>query len=210
MSAPTRADAPTTPVIGIHGSADIALRVLRAAGWAASAVRLRPYDVRDPFRGLRAGEQHLMIVKYAVREPDLAISRPLTEDARAVLVGAHHPLAERTSVTLEDVAGHPAFRCPANFPADVWDQVVPPRTPAGRAIHRTHPMTTLDRMVEVLTTTRAVHVSFASLETVVPEGIRVIPVRDLPPAPVALCWLRAAPLPAAAARLVADAEAGAR
>ncbi|MEU0797950.1 LysR substrate-binding domain-containing protein [Amycolatopsis sp. NPDC005961] len=200
----------TKPVVGIHGSPGVALRVLRAAGWDEDDVHLSPYDVRDPFRALRAGEQHVMIVKYEVREPDLAVSRPLVEDARAVLVGRHHALAARTSVTLDDVAGYPAFRCPEHFPPDVWDRVVPPRTPAGRVIDRVHPMTTVDDMVRILAATDAVHVSFASLASVVPQGIAVIPVRDLPPAPVALCWLRTTPLPAAVARLVADAEAGPR
>lgn len=198
------------PVVGVHGSPGVAVRVLRAAGWAEDDVRLSPYDVRDPFRGLRTGEQHVMIVKYDVREPDLAVSRPLVEDARAVLVGRHHALATRASVSLDDVAGYPAFRCPENFPPDVWDRVVPPRTPAGHVIDRVHPMTTVDDMVRILGATDAVHVSFASLRADVPHGIAVVPVHDLPPAPVALCWLRTAPLPAAAARLVADAEAGSR
>jgi DNA-binding transcriptional LysR family regulator len=210
MSVITPADQDTKPVVGIHGSADVARRVLRLAGWAEDAVRFAEYDVMDPFVGLRAGEQHVMVVKYAVREPDLVVSLPLIEDARAVLVGAHHPLAQRESVTLEDVAGYPAFQCPENFPADVWNQVVPPQTRAGRPIHRVHPMTTLARMTEILTTTQAVHVSFASLDAVLPEQVKVIPVRDLLPAPVALCWLRTTRLPAAAAKLVADAEAGLR
>jgi DNA-binding transcriptional LysR family regulator len=210
LSVTTRADQDTKPVVGIHGSAGIARRILRLAGWAEDAVCFSEYDVMDPFRLLRAKEQHVMVVKYAVREPDLVVSLPLIEDARAVLVGAHHPLARRESVTLDDVAGYPAFRRPENFPADVWDRVVPPCSPAGRPLRRVHQMTTLGRMTEILTTTQAVHVSFASLDTVLPEQIKIIPMSDLPPAPVALCWLRTPPLPAAAARLVADAEAGLR
>lgn len=195
--------------LGIHGSPGLARRIVAQAGLRDEDVRWVPYDVSAPFRELSAGEADVMVVKYEVREPGLAVSRPVLHDGRAAIVGAHHPLARRASVSLDELADYDGFRCPGSFPSYVWDRVVPPHTPSGRPIRRIHPMTTVDEMAAVLARTDAVHISFQSLDALVPPGIAVVPVHDMPPAPVALCWLRNAGLPPHAARFVAAAEAGA-
>src|ERR1700738_161976 len=129
MPAPSRTAAPAPPIrFGIHGSPVLAIGILRDARHDEGQVRWCGYDVADPFRGLRAGETDVMIVKYAVHEADLAVSRPVAHDPRAVLLGVHHPLAGRSSVSLDDLADYDAFECPGEFPADVWDQIVPPHT----------------------------------------------------------------------------------
>ncbi|WP_329396869.1 LysR substrate-binding domain-containing protein [Streptomyces melanogenes] len=202
--------APGTPPVrlGIHGSPDLATAIVRAAGRAESGVELIGYDVADPFRGLRAKELDVMIVKYGLREPDLAVSAPVALDPRAVIVGAHHPLATHTSVSVEELAAYEGFRCPGSFPEYVWDEVVPPRTPKGRRIRRAYDMGTVKGLMGTLSGTDAVHLTFQSLEAIAPERMKVIPISDLPPAPVALAWLRN-PEPAAhIARFVADAENG--
>lgn len=125
--------------LGIHGSPDLAAAIIRAAGRDESEVELVGYDVADPFHGLRAKELDVMIVKYGLREPDLAVSRPVALDPRAVIVGAHHPLATHTSVSVEEVAAYEGFRCPGSFPEYVWDDVVPPapRRAAGSGARTT-------------------------------------------------------------------------
>ncbi|MET9496314.1 LysR family transcriptional regulator substrate-binding protein [Streptomyces sp. NPDC006552] len=188
---PTAPPDPTRPVrLGIHGSPHLATGIITAAGLRPDAFAFVPYDVTEPFVPLRDGTVDAMIVKYDIEEPDIAFSRPVAHDARAVIVGAHHPLATRETVSVEEVARYDAFARPGDFPAHVWDRVVPPRTPAGARIRRVHRMTTLEAMNAILATTDAVHLSFLSLRDVVPPGIRVVPVHDLPPAPVALAWLR--------------------
>ncbi|HEX9339241.1 MAG TPA: LysR family transcriptional regulator substrate-binding protein, partial [Pseudonocardiaceae bacterium] len=188
---------PDQPAIrfGIHGSPDLATRILADAGRSVDEVRWFTYDVADPFRELRAGDVDVMIVKFTVREPDLAVSRPISHDERAVVVGASHPLAGRESVSVEDLADYPAFDCPGRFPAYVWDEMVPPRTPAGRRIHRAHRMGAFSDLVDQLATTRAVHLTVLSLRDIAPSRVRVIPIHDLPAAPVALAWLAKPGLP---------------
>lgn len=194
--------------LGIHGSPDLAIAIIRAAGRDASEVELVGYEVGDPFRGLRAGELDVMIVKYGLEEPDLAVSRPVALDPRAVIVGAHHPLATHTSVSVEELAAYEGFRCPGAFPEYVWDEVVPPRTPKGRRIRRAYEMGTVKGLMGTLSGTDAVHLTFQSLEAIAPARMKVIPIVDLPPAPVSLAWLRD-PAPAAhTARFIADAENG--
>jgi DNA-binding transcriptional LysR family regulator len=198
---------PTT--LGVHGSTHVAARVITAAGHDPDDFAFEEYDLSDPFRVLRDGRVDVMLVKYSPREPDIAISRPLLFDGRAALVGAHHPLAAHDSVSVEDVAGYDAFDRPGSFPPDVWDAVVPPRTPSGAPINRVHPMTTIEGMIAVLSTTRSVHLSFQSLDVVLPPLVKVVPVHDLPAAPVRLAWLRDAALPRRAAAFIADAESSA-
>ncbi|MFD4376435.1 LysR family transcriptional regulator substrate-binding protein [Streptomyces sp. NPDC058486] len=195
--------------IGIHGSPHLAARIVTAAGLPPEAVQFVPYDVTEPFRPLRDRAADLMIVKYDPREPDIEVGAPVALDGRAVVVGAHHPLAGRPSVSVEEVAPYEGFRCPGDFPPLVWDQVVPERTPGGRTIRRVHPMTTLAAMAELLRTSTAMHLSFRSLAAILPPDIAVVPVDDLEPSPVALAWLRDAEQPPHVSRFVAAAERGA-
>lgn len=196
--------------IGVHGSPRLAERIVEATGRGRDAVEFLPYDVVEPFRPLRDGTVHMMIVKYELREPDIICSAPVAFDDRAVIVSADHPLAGRDRVSVEELAGFDAFQCPGGFPSYVWDKVVPPETPGGKQIRRVHPMTTVEAMTAILAKTNAVHVSFGSLAEIAPPHIRVVPVHDIPPAPVSFAWLRGATLPRNAATFITDAEGSPR
>ena len=174
---------------GYHGSTEVPSAIVRAAGLRDDEVELSEYAVADPFRPLRAGELDLMIVKFTVHEPDLACSGVLATDARGAILGAHHPLADRASVSVEELADYDAFQCPGTMPGYVWDEVVPPRTPKGKPIRRRHPITTTGGMLELVRTTDAVHISLLSLADIAPPSVRVVPIDDLPPAPVAVAWV---------------------
>jgi DNA-binding transcriptional LysR family regulator len=175
--------------LGYHGSVAMAWEIVHAAGRNADDVSLSEYELTDPFRALRAGLLDLMIIKYRQWQPDLAYSSVLTDDPRAAVLGARHPLAGRDSVSIEELSEFDSFRCPGDFPADVWDQVVPPRTPAGRSIRRRHDLTDAASMMDVITRTDAVHISLLSLADIAPPTVAVVPIRDLAPAPVGLAWL---------------------
>ncbi|MFE1774778.1 LysR substrate-binding domain-containing protein [Streptomyces sp. NPDC059008] len=205
------ADHPVRPVrLGVHGSPRTAAELVAAAGRDRRDVEFVPYDVADPFGPLRAGEMDVLLVKYALREPDLAFGEPLLFDDRALLLGAHHPLATRATVSVEEVADYDAFSCPGDFPPYVWDQVVPPRTPGGRPVRRVHPMTTVEGMVDLLARSTAVHPSFRSLEDILPPHIRAVPLHDLPPAPVSLAWRNDAQLPIHVRQFITDVERSTR
>ncbi len=201
----------TAPIrLGIHGSPRLPESVLTRVGRGPGETQFVPYDVRDPFGPLRAGQVDLMIVKYTLLEDDIAFSEPVAFDTRAVITGPGHPLAARESVSVEEVAEYDGFECPGDFPSYVWDKVVPPVTPGGRTIRRVHPMTTLEAMADILADGRSVHLSFLSLAPALPPGAAAVPVHDLPPAPVSFAWLSGKPPAPAVARLVLDAERSAR
>jgi DNA-binding transcriptional LysR family regulator len=171
---------------GYHGAASMAAGIVARAGMAPGTVMLREYAVNDPFRLLRAGGLDVMIGKFAVREDDLSCSATLTVDPRAVVVSTDHPLAGRASVTVAEVAAYDGFRCPGTMPGYVWDQVVPP------PIRRRYDLASTAELMTTVRSGRAVHLTVASLAEVAPPGIRLVPVVDLPPAPVFLTWVTAA------------------
>jgi DNA-binding transcriptional LysR family regulator len=188
---------------GYHGSRDLAERLVRAAGGDRDFV-LSEYDVSDPFRALRAGELDVMITKFAPSESDLAYSAVLDTDARAAILGADHPLADRSSVSIEELADYDGFQCPGTFPPQVWNEVVPPVTPGGRPINRRYSLASTAALMEHVVRHQAMHVSLLSLADVAPPAVRVVPIHDLPPAPVALAWV---PARSYVRSFVADAEA---
>ncbi|MEU5950689.1 LysR substrate-binding domain-containing protein [Streptomyces sp. NPDC047525] len=194
--------------LGHTGSADIVTRILRLARRDASTVRITEYDITDPFWLLRAGELDVMVAKFGVREPDLVSSRVLTQDARAAVVGAHHPLARCSSVSVEDVADFPVLDRPDLFPAEIWDEVVPRHTPSGLPLRRAYRLTGVPELMRLLTASTAVHLSVLSVADVAPPTVRVLPVHDLPPASVTLVWRRG-DVPAQVLEFVVAAEAGA-
>ncbi|MFI6689986.1 substrate-binding domain-containing protein [Streptomyces sp. NPDC050485] len=203
---------PRTPAgtirVGYHGSTEVTSHIVAMAGHDTTTL-LRQYDIADPFRELRAGEFDLIVVKFGLDEPDLVTSKPLAHDARAVVMSASHPLAHRESVSIEELADHDAFDRPGEMPAYVWDEVVPAHTPSGRPIHRRHRVTTVPDMMRLVAGGDAVHISLISLADIAPPGIRVVPIHDLPAAPVSLAWLHTAEQPPAVRDFISTAEAAA-
>jgi DNA-binding transcriptional LysR family regulator len=176
--------------LGYHGSLRAAHAIVLAAAHDLERFSFIEYDVTDPFRALRGGELDLMIVKFGCTEPDLAYSATVATDHRVAVLGAHHPLAGRDSVSVEELADFDGFRCPGAFPPSVWDEVTPPRTPSGRPIRRRHELAGAGAMIKTVQQTDAMHISLRSFADVAPPAVRVIPVHDLPAAPVRLAWLR--------------------
>ncbi|MFD7665026.1 LysR substrate-binding domain-containing protein [Streptomyces sp. NPDC059788] len=195
---------------GYHGSTAVAASIIRAAGRDITDVDLIQYDVADPFAELRAGRLDVMIGKFDVREPDLLRSTVLASEPRVAAVSTAHPLARRGTVSVEEIADYETFDRPGTLPEYIWDQVVPPVTPAGRGLRRVHPFRSPRQLMALVAEGRAVHMSVGSIGDVTPPGVTVIPVHDLAPAPVCLIWRAGGRLPDHVGRFVADAQAGAQ
>lgn len=193
---------------GFHGSPGAARALARTGTTGDERIEFSEYALTDPFRALRAGDLDVMVVKFEVHEDDLSLSTVLTTDRRVAIVGAHHPLATRDSVSVEDLADYDGFERPGTFPSYVWDQVVPPHTPAGREIRRRHRLVDAETMMRTVAVTDAFHLSLASLAEVALPAVRVVTVHDLPAAPVRLAWVRDRVSPRVRA-FVARAEAAA-
>jgi DNA-binding transcriptional LysR family regulator len=175
---------------GYHGSAEMPREIAAAAGRGEQDYELFEYDVSQPFRELRSGDLDVMIVKFTPETPDLVCSAPVAGDVRAAVISANHPLAGQESVSIEDFADCSGFRCPGTMPMEVWDEVVPRTTPSGRPIHREFELTSTADLMELVASSAAIHITVLSLAEVAPPSVRVVPIHDLPPAPVSLARLR--------------------
>jgi DNA-binding transcriptional LysR family regulator len=87
----------------------------------------------DPFGPLRQNDVDLMATWIPLEQPDLVVGPILTRQPRVLAVARDHPLAERDSVDVEELADHrvPRFE---GWPKELHEAVVPSRTPAGRPI----------------------------------------------------------------------------
>src|ERR1019366_8474637 len=90
---------------------------------------------RDQFEWLRRDEIDLLAMRLPVSDPEVVIGPVLSREERVLAVATDHPLAERSSVSVEDLADYTTTDIPG-FSREVMDAYSPPRTPSGRPIRR--------------------------------------------------------------------------
>ena len=89
----------------------------------------------DPLEALRSAAVQLLAIRLPLDAADLAIGPVLAREDRVLAVAHTHPLADRPTVTLEDVADYPVTDC-FGVPPTIMHAFVPTSTPSGRPIRR--------------------------------------------------------------------------
>jgi DNA-binding transcriptional LysR family regulator len=159
-----------------HPDADVAFT---STGWGRSYL-----DV------LRAGEVDMLAIRLPLSEPDITIGPVLSHEERALVVARHDPLAERESVSLEELADRHASCTPA-FPHETMDALVPPVTPDGRTLRRVANHDVEETLMRVALGEQ-VHLTVRSfLEYHAHPRLKSIPIADMPASETALAWLSA-------------------
>ena len=148
-------------------------------------------EIFNPYRALRANEVDVMITWLAIDEADLIAGPVLDLFPRAVAVAARHPLARKSSVSIEDIAHYAVFSTAPPFPSALMDAFNPPVTPSGKPIQRTHPVRTVGESLQAVASGRIVHITVGGLPLFRRPDIVLIPVHDMPPMPLGLVWRRA-------------------
>jgi DNA-binding transcriptional LysR family regulator len=149
----------------------------------------------DPFRPLRENDVELMASWIPLKQPDLVVGPILTSQRRVIAVARDHPLAERDSVELEELADYPVARF-EGWPKELNEAVVPFRTPSGRPIpgsrFREGGRAVLDSSVRVA---RGEFV-FATVASALPYmaefDLAFVPMKGMPQLRSALVWRRPA------------------
>jgi DNA-binding transcriptional LysR family regulator len=158
------------------------------ARYPACEVRLQEVETFDAYRALRRGDIDVVCNWLAADRPDLAAGAAFAHYRRALAVAPTHRLAGRPSVLVEDLADEETALLPRSVPPAVYDLLVPPRTPSGRAIRRTHPVATINEILSLVALGRIVHLTSSAVPIFNRDDITLVPVIDLPPLPLGLVW----------------------
>jgi DNA-binding transcriptional LysR family regulator len=142
------------------------------------------------FDGLRRGEFDLLAFRLPFTAPGFTIGPVLAVEERVLVLAKDHPLADRSSVSVEDLADYTTTDV-EGAPREVMDLFSPPVTPSGRPIRRAH-LRSISEAAARAATGELVHPTVPSfLRYYTEPGLIALPIRDLPPARTALVTARA-------------------
>ncbi|MFZ3555941.1 LysR family transcriptional regulator [Streptomyces sp. BH055] len=153
------------------------------------AMQIQESQLNDPYGPLHRDELDLQLVEFPVQEPGITTGPVLFREPRSLIVPADHPLARRTSASLEDLADVPLIALAHELPQHVADLHYPRRTPMGRTIPR-GPAYTFWHDVPVLVAA-GLGVSIAASRAARYHdrpGIAFVPLRDAPTLDYGLLW----------------------
>lgn len=145
----------------------------------------------DPYRALRANEIDVLVAWLVIDETDLVAGPVLDLLPRVVAVAARHPLAKRSSVSIEDIADYGVPWAEPPFPPALMDVFNPRVTPSGKSIRRIHSVKSTIEIAQMVASGAVVHFTIEGLALFQRPDIVLIPVRDMPPLPLGLVWRRA-------------------
>jgi len=104
------------------------------------------------------------------------------------VVGPGRRFAKRESVSFEELADEEVHENQARTSAALFDAIVPPFTPSGRPIRRTHPWRSTEDLSKLIAHGRIVHPAAADVPLFQRPDLREIPIPDMPPRPLGLIW----------------------
>jgi DNA-binding transcriptional LysR family regulator len=153
------------------------------------SVHVTETGIGDATVPLRRGEFDLIALDLPVDQPDLVIGPILRRDERLIGLATNHPLAQRESVSLEDIADYETHDGGGSQPPEKIDAWSPPRTPTGRPIRRLHLANpTFSQIFALVAAGEIVHFASSPLFLTYP-GVVYRPITDMPPIESALTWL---------------------
>lgn len=87
--------------------------------------RLREIRINDPFTPIRNGDVDVALLWLPVDEPDLQVATTAFTEPIVLMVGRSHALADRPSVSLDELAGYRIL--PSGLPVpEYWEAAVSP------------------------------------------------------------------------------------
>jgi DNA-binding transcriptional LysR family regulator len=168
------------------------------ARYPRCAVHVGTANLEDPFAALRRGEVDVQVNWLAVDEPDLTAGPAIAYYDRVVVVGPDHRLANRESVSIEELADETVAQPAPTLPATIADAVLPPKTPGGRPILRLAPgdagvpAWTFGTQLAAIGRGELVQITMRGQTAFYAQGLVVVLVHGLPPMPLGLIWRTAA------------------
>lgn len=143
----------------------------------------------DFYGGLRRDEIDVRYYHFPVKHPNLTAGPALARYELFLAVMRGHRLAGRDSVSIEDLGDEEVARIPSSFPSWLRDIYLPPLTPTGRPIRRTHPVRTINEALWLVAQGGIVYpVILPQLSGWNRDDIVLVPFTDLGPAVLGLIW----------------------
>ncbi|WP_157974897.1 LysR family transcriptional regulator [Glycomyces dulcitolivorans] len=146
-------------------------------------------EVGDHMRPLREDRADVLVVPLPVREDGIVVGPVVLREPLLMAVPEDHPIARRGRATLEDLADNPVVVA-AGDPEDYWiDTFVPPRTPSGHPIERTHLVESLQAGILLVVSGKGIGPILAQFAQYNQRpGIAYVPLQDGPVVESALVW----------------------
>jgi DNA-binding transcriptional LysR family regulator len=149
----------------------------------------------DPLGALRGNDADLMATWLPLEQPDLVIGPVLATEPRVLAVAQDHPLADRDSVEVEELADHRVPRFD-HWPKELHDAISPARTPGGRPIPGTRipagRVAVVDVPLRVARGELVLPTVASATDFVGRADLVFVPLAGMPPLRSALVWRRPA------------------
>ncbi|MEV7611986.1 LysR family transcriptional regulator [Streptomyces sp. NPDC089799] len=159
------------------------------ARYPGSDVRIQEVQLSDPFGPIRSGQVHMQITERPCSEPDLTMGPLVLSAPRALMVPDRHPLARRTSVSLEDFAEAPLVAIAGAVPPYWLDYHYPQHTPAGRTVPRGPTAMYWAELQSLVAAGAGISPACATAERYTGRpGITWVPFHDAPPVDFGFLW----------------------
>jgi DNA-binding transcriptional LysR family regulator len=159
---------------------------------STAAVAMIPVSWDDPFERLLEGDVDLMATWLPLAQRELVVGPELTAQPRELAVSQGHPLADRVSVDVEELAD---YRLPRfdNWPKELNEAVLPSRTPGGRPIEGVR-IPVGERMSDIGVRVARGEIVFPTVASATSYmgDLRFIPITGMPKLRSALVWRRPA------------------
>ena len=188
--------------LGAHNAAAVGARLLGVIDAFESAnercsVQVVELSFGDRFDSLRRGDIDLMLTRLPVDEPDLVVGPIVDREPRVLAVAHDHPLARRSAVSIEDIAGYDVGWPDLLIPK-ISDAFIPGETPSGRPIRRLRlGIGDIGELIVTIARGKIVHPTVSSFASHYGHpNVRYIPITDLPAAETVLVWRRRDSAPA--------------
>ncbi|MFQ6393225.1 LysR family transcriptional regulator [Nocardia sp. KC 131] len=103
-------------------------------------LRIRHNAWTDPFEPLRDGEIDVLVTLLPVEEPDLTVGPRCISEEQRLIMSVEHVLANRDSVSMEDLGRFPTITGGTTVPEYWEDAYLPFYTPKGREVGKIVPV----------------------------------------------------------------------
>ncbi|KUJ37300.1 hypothetical protein ACZ90_70330 [Streptomyces albus subsp. albus] len=158
------------------------------------AVEFTEIQVSDYMTPLRTGTLDMLVTLLPFEEPDITVGPIVVDNPTYVAVPTSSPLAARTELCMDDLAGCTFPSVSDRVPARWSDRQLPRRTPNGGVIHRTQQQcSTYQEMLALVVAGKAVVLGDAQVTRYyVRSEITYLPIHDAPRLRQGLVWSTAA------------------